>query len=161
MQIRQANADDHDQIGAILRAAFPGDDEARLVKTLRASGDDQYEWVAEETHLLTGCIILSPMRAPENTLGLGPLAVLPEHQRKGVGSALVRQSIQPARADGWRGIFLLGSPAYYGRFGFSVDAAERFKGPYPAEYMQALALHDGALADAGVGYRYAKAFETL
>ena len=161
MQIRPAGKNDYSSIDAILKAAFPGDDEARLVKMLRASDDARYEWVAEDEGVLLGCIMLSAMRKPENCLGLGPVATAPEHQGKGVGSALIRHSIEAARTDDWRAVFLLGDPAYYGRFGFSVDTAARFKGPYPAEYMQALALRDGGLDNAGGDYLYAEAFDAL
>ena len=161
MQIRAATPADHDQIDTLLKAAFPSDDEARLVKMLRAAGDARYEWVVEAEDAVTGCIILSPLQAPENCLGLGPVAATPEQQHKGIGSSLVRKSIETACADGWRAIFLLGNPAYYRRFGFSVEAAGAFKGPYPAEYMQALALQKNGLKNAGDEYLFAEAFAAL
>ncbi len=51
-------------------------------------------------------------------VGLGPLAVAPEQQRKGVGSALMRHGIERCREAGYEGIVLLGSTEYYPRFGF-------------------------------------------
>src|SRR5438105_4392259 len=49
---------------------------------------------------------------------LGPLAVIPEQQRRGIGSALVQKGLAECRRRGFGSLFLLGSPAYYGRFGF-------------------------------------------
>ena len=51
-------------------------------------------------------------------LGLGPLGITPRHQRHGIGSALMKETIQRANAAGESGIALLGSPDYYSRFGF-------------------------------------------
>jgi putative acetyltransferase len=51
-------------------------------------------------------------------LGLGPVAVLPEWQRKGIGEQLITRGIEDSRRDGYSFIVVLGEPEYYGRFGF-------------------------------------------
>ncbi len=60
---------------------------------------------------------------------LGPLAVAPALQKAGIGSALVRNGLDLMAAAGVRGVFMLGDPGYYGRFGFKADA--RIAPPYP------------------------------
>ena len=97
--------------------------EARLVDALREAGLISLALVAEEDGRVIGDAVYSPMTCNEAREGLtavclGPLAVLPEYQRKGVGSALVRHGIELCREAGFDVMALLGSTAYYGRFGF-------------------------------------------
>ncbi|NNL68130.1 MAG: N-acetyltransferase, partial [Myxococcales bacterium] len=89
-----------------------------------------------------------------------PLAVLPEAQGRGVGSALVPAALEAARALGWPAVFLLGSPAYYGRFGFRLAAPDGFHYESAAHdaHFQWIALSPGALAGAAGFVRYAPAF---
>jgi predicted N-acetyltransferase YhbS len=61
---------------------------------------------------------------------LGPIGVLPERQRGGIGSALIRTGFEEARARGERVVMLLGDPAYYGRFGFQPALAFGVRNPF-------------------------------
>ncbi|OAE01183.1 ACT domain-containing protein [Arthrobacter sp. OY3WO11] len=92
-------------------------------------------------------------------LGLGPLGVTPRHQRHGIGSALMKETIQRANAAGESGIALLGSPGYYSRFGFVPAASLGVLPPDDAwgDYFQLLPL---ALWPGGVHgtFRYAEPF---
>ena len=92
-------------------------------------------------------------------LGLGPLAVTPRHQRHGVGSALMKETIHRANAAGESGIALLGSPEYYSRFGFVPATSLGVLPPDEAwgDYFQLLPL---ALWPGGVHgtFRYAEPF---
>lgn len=92
---------------------------------------------------------------------LGPIAVDPELQRRGIGAALLRASIDAARAAGERGIFLYGSPDYYPRFGF--EDARRW-GVTTADgsnldAFMGLELTSGALADAAGRLRESGVYE--
>ncbi len=92
---------------------------------------------------------------------LGPIAVDPELQRRGIGAALLRASIDAARAGGERGIFLYGSPDYYPRFGF--EGARRW-GVTTADgsnldAFMGLELTSGALADAAGRLRESGVYE--
>ena len=160
MIIRDARPSDHDGIRALLLAAFPTDDEARLVEQLRADGDAAFEWVAEDGGRILGEILLSPLAAPFRALALAPVAVAPERQGSGIGSALVEAAVGQARDRGWEAIFVLGEPAYYTRFGFAVAAAAGFTSPYSGPYFMVLAL-SGALACTSGEVRYAPAFAAL
>ncbi len=147
--IRYARAADHPAIERVLQAAFGRADEGGLVSRLRADEDVVFELVAEEAGEVVGHILFSRLWADRRELyaGLAPLAVAPERQKNGLGSALVRASLENAREFGCHGVLVLGDPAYYGRFGFSADAAREVRAPYRGlAAFQALALEDHAFA---------------
>lgn len=81
---------------------------------------------------------------------LGPLAVHPSYQKRGVGSALMRTALERAAALGHRAVVLVGDEAYYRRFGFSKKLTEqlRMPGPFDRDRLLALELAPGALAGA-------------
>jgi putative acetyltransferase len=95
-------------------------------------------------------------------LGLGPIAVLPGHQRDGIGSALVRATFAAAEARGEALIALLGSPDYYGRFGFVAATSVGIEPPEPAwgRHFQVcpLAAHRPSITGR---FRYAAPFDAL
>ncbi|WP_338133570.1 N-acetyltransferase [Streptomyces caniscabiei] len=95
-------------------------------------------------------------------LGLGPLSVHPDHQRRGVGLALVHTVLGAADALGEPLVALLGSPAYYSRYGFHTSTDYGITAPDPSwgEYFQVrtLAAHDPALQ--GV-FTYAEPFDRV
>jgi putative acetyltransferase len=147
--IRYARPADHPAIEAVLLAAFGRADEGGLVRRLRANEDVVFEMVAEEAGELVGHILFSRLWADRRELyaGLAPLAVLPGRQKSGLGSALVKTSLENAREFGCHGVLVLGDPAYYGRFGFSAEAAREVGAPYRGlAAFQALALEEGAFA---------------
>jgi putative acetyltransferase len=68
-----------------------------------------------------GHIAFSPVALSDGTTdwyGLGPVSVLPEHQRHGIGKALIEAGLKRLRAMGARGCCLVGHPGYYRKFGF-------------------------------------------
>jgi putative acetyltransferase len=145
MIIRKAAPSDFSAIRVCIDAAFGQPDEGKLVDALRETDAVEAEFVAEIEGEIIGHALMSRLVSPANSLGLAPLSVHPAHQRKGVGAALMWRAIDDARGSGAAAIFLLGSPKYYSRFGFSVEAAAKFMTVYPKEYMMALALRPSAL----------------
>src|SRR5690606_16719209 len=103
-------------------------------------------------HLLLSAVTIEA-DAPWQALGLGPMAVAPTRQRRGVGAALVRTAFERARAAGAELIVVLGHPEYYPRFGFASAArlGLRCKWPVPEEAFMALELAPGAAARRGGG----------
>ena len=83
----------------------------------------------------------------QRALLLGPLAVSPEHQSKGIGGKLMKQAIATARMRGHGAILLVGDAPYYGRFGFSAEKTGllAMPGPYQQDRLLALELNAGAL----------------
>lgn len=161
MIIRPETPSLYTHIRALLCAAFPTATEADLVDRLREEGDVAFALAALEGDTVAGHVMLSPMTAPMRALGLGPVAVAPARQRQGVGRRLIDAALECARADGWQAVFVLGEPAYYGRFGFSVAAAAGFATPYAGPYFMALGLNDGAIAPQTGRVDYARAFHDL
>lgn len=157
--IRPVTPADAPRVADLVAAAFGRSDEARLVEWLTTDGDAAIALVAERREEIAGHILLSPMSAPFRALGLAPVSVAPDLQGQGIGGALIRAAIERASAADWRAIFVLGEPDYYGRFGFSVAAAQRFDSPYAGPYFQLLALDDRPLAPGEVAY--APAFARL
>ncbi len=162
MMIRQEQSGDEGTIHAVTKAAFtdmPFSDgsEPDLVDKLRADGDLTLSLVAVGAEGIVGHIAFSAVTISDGAndwYGLGPVSVVPGLQKSGIGSALIKRGIADLRQRGARGIILLGSPDYYGRFGFEHDPELRYPGP-PAEYFQRLVL-EGA-PPAGV-VNYARAF---
>lgn len=160
LRIRAARDSDYAAIGHLLRNAFGQDGEARLVEALRADGDVVIELVAADGGAIVGHVLLSRMRAQFRALGLAPLAVAPARQREGIGAALVGAAIERARVAKWDGIFLLGEPAYYVRFGFRADAARAFENPYAGSHFMLLPLVSPLPAASGA-IEYPAAFSLL
>jgi putative acetyltransferase len=157
---RDVQPADFAAIRRLLIAAFGGEVEARLVEQLRADGDSEIELVAEELGRIVGHILFSLVAAPFRALALAPVAVLPDRQRGGIGSALIEAGHERAADKGWRGIFVLGEPDYYRRFGYSRALASGFSSPYAGEYFMALAL-GGPLPATGGEVRHARAFAAV
>lgn len=158
--IRYARPGDHPAIAAVVEAAFNRPDEARLAARLRADEDALFELVAEEAGEVCGHIMFSRLWADrlEMFAALGPMAVRPDLQRTGLGSALVRAGLESAREFGAHGVIVLGHPAYYPRFGFSAEAAGRIAAPYAGSpAFMALALEEGAF-DQPLSVAYPDAF---
>jgi len=112
MAVRKVNA-----------AAFGREAEGELVDALRRSGALALSMVAEEGGRIVGHIAFSPGRVVGDdfeyeAMALGPVAVLPDWQKQGVGSQLVRAGLEALRERGARPVFLLGHVTYYPRFGF-------------------------------------------
>ena len=166
MEIRTSCPADYIQIDSLLKAAFGGPDEAKLVKTLRQDGDIEISLVATEGVHVVGHIVLSKMASqisgetssPVHLLGLAPVSVLPTSQNQGIGSALVRRSLAVAKASGWQAVFLLGHADYYPRFGFSAKLAQPFTSPYSGPNFMALELQGGILRGRSGAVSYAPAF---
>jgi putative acetyltransferase len=130
--IRYAVPTDRPAIAEIVAAAFGRPDEAEIVTRLRADGDAMFELVAESGGEVVGHIMFSRLWADRDALyaALAPLAVRPDLQRTGLGSALVRSGLEIAPEFGAVGVLVLGDPAYYPRFGFSAEAAAEVAAPF-------------------------------
>lgn len=150
---------------AVQSAAFGQAAEADLVDALRAAARPMLSLVAEHGGEVVGHVFFSPTRiegaerAPASA-GLAPLGVLPAEQGRGVGSALVREGLARCQGLGWRVVFVLGDPAYYGRFGFQLAAplGLHYESPAYDRAFQALELEAGALHGWRGLVRYHEAF---
>jgi len=145
------SSEEHSVIRTINEAAFGGPDEADLVDKLRTDGHALISLVAELDAGLVGHILFSRMwirsqaGALISAVALAPVAVLPEHQRRGVGGRLIRHGLELLRARGEKITLVVGHPDYYPRFGFSTQKARSLESPFPAEAFMAIELSAGAL----------------
>lgn len=166
--IRDETPSDHAYVDRILEAAFGRPNEAELVRKLRESAQPQLSLVAEVGGEVVGHVFFSPVSiegpsASPPVAGLGPLAVAPELQRGGAGSALVRAGLAACIPLGWQAVFLLGNPAYYSRFGFVLAAPLGFR--YESELFdsafQVVDITPAALSGCRGWVRYHEAFAEL
>lgn len=161
--IRPERPSDRDAVYRVNEAAFGQPDEADLVDRLRERSSSYLGLVAEVDGVVIGHILFTPVTldvGAADVRGLAPMAVLPEHQRSGVGSALVRAGLAACAADGAEAVVVLGHPAYYPRFGFKPASAYGIACAYdvPDEAFMALERVEGALTDAAGVARYHPAF---
>ncbi len=122
--IRHETPADIPAVRAVNEAAFETGAEAGLVDALRENGKFTLSLVADVGgevvgHILFTDIVMEPGGAEARILGLAPMAVRPGRQGRGIGSALVRRGLEDCLELGYRGVVVLGHPAFYPRFGFT------------------------------------------
>ncbi|MHC4878034.1 MAG: GNAT family N-acetyltransferase [Planctomycetota bacterium] len=154
MYIRNTESSDRESIQQIYCSAFP-ESERDVVSQVAVdlltdeSTPRVISLVAEIESELVGHVAFSPVTDmyDGSLLGylLAPLAVAPSHQKQGIGSALIQCGMQQLSQRGIEVLLVYGDPAYYSRFGFSTDTAERYVPPYELQYSfgwQGLVLND-------------------
>jgi putative acetyltransferase len=162
--IRPELPDDAAAIHQLHKGAFAGDAEAQLVNALRAAGRLYLSLVADQDEEIVGHVAFSPVRlegaaAVTGGVGLAPLAVAAAVRRQGIGAQLVREGLADCVRAGYGFVVVLGSPAYYGRFGFAPASrwglADEYQG---GAAFQALELRPGAIPAGARLVRYAPEF---
>ena len=152
--IRPESGGDAEVVHAVHEAAFGRALEAELYARLRDDGD----WLPSSVVGVLDGVVVASVVASRAWVGdaavaaLGPVGVVPEHQGRGHGSALVRAAVAACAAEPL--VALLGSPAFYGRFGFAQDPRVTPPDPRWGEHFQVL-RHDPSVEGA---FRYAAAF---
>jgi putative acetyltransferase len=161
--VRTETTHDHDVIHYITSLAFAAGShlngmEALIIRQLRKKGDLKLSFVAEGNGEIVGHIAFSPVAIGgrhDGWFGLGPVAVHPDMQRRGVGTALITHGLAKLQAVGANGCTLLGNPTFYRRFGFQSDGKLVFRS-LPARLVQRLVF----AGDAPAGeLTYAPAFD--
>jgi len=143
MPIRFATDRDRDHVRRVHVCAFPAGEGgiiSRLAIDLLSeeSTPQTFALVAEIDDVLVGHVAFSPVTIDNNNhfqgYILAPLGVKPAYQRRRIGSHLIEDGIQELSAMGTHIVFVYGDPQYYGRFGFSADAADQYVPPYKLQY---------------------------
>jgi putative acetyltransferase len=155
--LREEEAADRSAIVRLHEMAFDGRTEAELVDALRRERAVVLSLVAEEEGDVAGHVLYSRLTVESGeafapALALAPLAVGSERRRRGIGTRLVQEAHRRLASRGEVLVFVVGDPAYYARFGFSLAAARRFETPYDGPHVMALALNRGAPAGGIVHY---------
>lgn len=167
IRIRPERPPDVASIHALNRAAFETSMEADLVDALRARAQPIISLVADDAGRIVGHILFSrvalSMHAELKIMGLAPMAVLPERQRRGIGSALVRAGLARCRQLGCVAVVVLGHPGYYPRFDFVPASRFGVGCEYDVadEVFMALELEPDALRGRSGTIRYHAAFAGL
>ena len=165
MRVRAETPEDHGAVRRVNELAFDGGTEANLVEALRENAPLYISLVAEEGGQVVGHILFSPVTVESaggdwEALGLGPMAVLPERQGRGVGSALVREGLEECLRLGREVVFVLGHADFYPRFGFrpAGPLGITCEFPSPEENFMVAELRPGALSGRTGLIRYSPEF---
>ena len=152
MNIRIATIQDRDDIRRVYLSALPESEReivAELAMNLLSENSalPTISLIAETDGFVVGHVAFSPVGVENNenrrAYILAPLAVKSDYQKHRIGSALVEYGMQQLSAMGVNVVFVYGDPKYYGRFGFSAEAARNYKMPYKLQYpfgWQAIAI---------------------
>jgi putative acetyltransferase len=151
VEVRPEQPGDHAQVHDVHARAFGDNEAADLVDLLRSRNKAVISLVAVSSHGVVGHILFSPItisnaRPDFRGLGLAPLGVLPEFQKRGVGSRLTEAGLESCRQLNYDAVVVLGHPTYYPRFGFTKASASGLGNEYNAEdAFMVVELRPGAL----------------
>ena len=170
--IRPETPKDYSQITKVNNLAFNQPNEGLMISALRKNNKfiQEFSLVAEIDSKVVGHILLFPLNiiSSENSyevLSLAPMAVLPEHQQKGIGKNLVIEGLKKAKELGYKAVIVLGHPTYYPKFGFDPASKWNIKPPIydvQDESSMAIELEEGFLKDkAGIIEYPAEYYEAL
>ena len=163
--IRPENTDDAAEVRRVNELAFEQPAEANLVERLQQACEESLSLVADD-HGVVGHILFTPVvieSAGRRVAGMGlaPMAVLPDRQRRGIGSQLVRQGLQMLRERGCPFVVVVGHPEYYPRFGFERASVHGLKSQWdgvPDAAFMVLKLDPQAMANVSGVARYRDEF---
>jgi len=165
--IRREEPRDADAVRRVNELAFGEPTEANLVRALTAAGAPTLSLVAEKDRYVVGHILFSPVTIETpagqvTAIGLAPMAVLPDQQRKGIGARLVQEGLAELRRLGHDAVVVVGHPEYYPRFGFkrASQFGLRTEIDCPDEAFMAIELRPGVLAGRAGMVRYRPEFHT-
>jgi len=149
--IRNENESDIETISEITKEAFQSlaisnHTEQFIIMALRKASALTISLVAEKEKKVMGHIAFSPVTISDgspNWYGLGPISVLPELQKQGVGKRLMREGLSLLKSLGANGCVLVGDPGYYEQFGFK-SLPDLVVDGVPLQYVLALPLEENA-----------------
>lgn len=166
LTIRDETAEDYAAVHTINRLAFDRAEEADLVDAVRAMSESLISLVALMGEEPVGHILFSPVKVhcesgSAGAMGLGPVAVLPDYQRQGIGSRLIEVGLQRCRQAGNGVVFVLGHPDYYPRFGFrpASEGGFFYKNHEFDPYFFVLEIEPGSTGKLSGEVRYLPPFE--
>jgi putative acetyltransferase len=152
MKIQKVTGETRPKVYALLRRAFPGSGaEAALVQKLHEKERAVLEWVCIHTNKVIAYIVFTHAYRGNEVCGLhlGPMAVAPDFQRRGVGAELLRFALRQESVKN-RTLFVLGAPGYFRRFGFEPCSSPIC--PFDTNNARFLGLRNEAAEHFTVGY---------
>nr|WP_317283644.1 N-acetyltransferase [uncultured Sellimonas sp.] len=176
MQIRLTTKEDYKETEFLTREAFwnvygPGCSEHFVLHQLRKADVslEELDYVAEEKGQLVGNIVYTKMfhdgKRDDTVICFGPVGVLPQYQKKGIGAALIETSLNKAKELGYKAVMITGNPQYYKNFGFfpAADFGVYLKGmspEEPADFFMIKELEPGYMKLHQGEYSFDEAYET-
>ncbi len=166
--IRAETADDIAAVREVNNRTFGRAAEGFVVDLLREACPDAVSLVADEGGKILGHIFFSPVLVTREGkvvlegMGLAPLVVVPERQRQGIGSMLVRAGIDAMRERSCPFVIVLGHREYYPRFGFTLASGRGLVSQWdgvPDEAFMVLVLDERAMADVSGAASYRSEFD--
>ena len=152
MHIRTEREEDYSQIYEVVKKAFEkaehsDGNEQDLVEKLRKNKAyiNSLSLVCEDNDKIVGYVMFTKNKIGKVTgLTLAPLAILPKHQHRRLGTLLVKSGLKIAKELGYEYVVVLGNPKYYNRFGFVTSKEFGIKSPFdvPSKNFMALNLID-------------------
>ena len=168
IEIRYEAPEDVAGIRYVNQQAFGQNDEADVVDSLRRSNALKLSLVAVEDEEIVGHIAFSLVTVDSGTssfqaLGLGPMAVLPSHQKRGIGSQLVERGLNECEKAGHGIVFVVGYPEFYSRLGFSPSKLYGFRWEHdvPDDVFMVKEIQKGALLGRNGTVKYGPEFSTV
>jgi putative acetyltransferase len=166
--IRSERPEDASRVRLVNELAFGQSAEADLVERLRQACTDSLSLVAEDDavsgHILFTSVVVASAGRRVLGMGLAPMAVLPDRQRQGIGSQLVRRGLDILRERGCPFVVVVGHPEYYRRFGFEPASmhglASQWEGVPDAAFM-VLVLDVHAMAGVSGVAKYREEFNEV
>jgi putative acetyltransferase len=168
--VRPETSEDYDAVRLVNLAAFDTSVEADLVDAMREEPEyvPELSLIAELDGQIVGHALFSEVTVEQESsevkaLSLGPIAVLPDHQSQGIGSAMMHEGHKRGRAMGYPFVVLIGHPWYYPRFGY-VPARQYGLVPLwdvSDEVFMVCELEPGSLENAAGKIRYPRPFRDL
>ena len=168
--IRSEKSGDYPGIKKVNDLAFGQPNEGMLIEKLRENSAfiKELSLITELDGEIIGHILFFPIwikngQNKHRSLALAPMSVLPEYQKKGIGSQLIFKGLETARELGFKSVIVLGHSAYYPKFGFVVASKFGIKAPFdvPDEVFMCLELvPDGCKGISGI-VQYPKEFEEV
>jgi len=165
--VRTEKPEDIEGIREVNKRAFGQPQEADIVDALREACPDALSFVAIEGDRVVGHILFSPatIHIHEKVvqgMGLAPMAVVPDEQRRGIGSKLVRAGLDVLKESSCPFVIVLGHPEYYPRFGFVPASEHGLKCQWdgvPDEAFMVLVLDESAMKGVSGVARYRSEFD--
>ncbi|MDA0781650.1 MAG: N-acetyltransferase [Rickettsiales bacterium] len=149
IKIRKTNKDDISSMELLYKKAFPDEELFPLIIELFDDKQNVTSICAFINSHLVGHVALSKCYVSSKKYPLallGPLAVMPEYQRQGIGSSLIRHGFDSLKSNGFLKLLVLGDPNFYKSFGFEVETKIQPAYPIPKEWetaWQSFTLSEG------------------
>lgn len=170
--LREETPKDFKDIFEVNKIAFGQENEAKLIETLRNNTKvfiPELSIVAIENNKIVGHILFTKINIKDDkgnlneSLGLAPMAVRPEFQKKGIGKQLILKGIETAKELGFKSVIVLGHKTYYPKFGFEPAEKWNIKAPFdiPSNAFMAIELQKDGLKNISGTVIYPKEFEMV